>query len=245
MSTTIESAARSNHLAFTQAEFMKSCAHKIKPYGFQHFSYIRILDHQERILITSDPAYSELSITKKFHTYAFFGPRDLYTEGMFLIDFLDLGEIKTALSAHDINIGCIIIKKRKNYTDHYSFGTAKRTPGLNNFIINNLDLFEEVIEEFHARAETLIKQYQKNTLLYPASIDTTGLTDPNSRNINTQNIFTLREQEILRYIKKGLSSKHVSQNLNISHRTVEKHLENMLIKTNTHSRIQLLAKFKS
>lgn len=52
--------------------------------------------------------------------------------------------------------------------------------------------------------------------------------------------FTLSESRIIRYLVEGLTAKQIAQNLNISYRTVEKHIENCRIKALVRSRRELI-----
>jgi DNA-binding NarL/FixJ family response regulator len=51
---------------------------------------------------------------------------------------------------------------------------------------------------------------------------------------------TPRETEILRYVAKGLSYKDIAEQLVLSHRTVQNHVQNTLTKLQLHNRVQLV-----
>ncbi|WP_344169326.1 response regulator transcription factor [Pilimelia columellifera] len=50
---------------------------------------------------------------------------------------------------------------------------------------------------------------------------------------------TDRETEVLRFVAKGLSYKQIAERLNLSHRTVQNHVQNTLNKLQLHNRVQL------
>jgi DNA-binding NarL/FixJ family response regulator len=50
---------------------------------------------------------------------------------------------------------------------------------------------------------------------------------------------TERETEILRLVAKGLSSRQIAERLVISHRTVQNHTQNVLVKLQLHNRVEL------
>lgn len=56
---------------------------------------------------------------------------------------------------------------------------------------------------------------------------------------------TSREQEILRLLAKGLSNREMAEQLVIAESTLKRHLSNLYLKLNVHSRTQALAAFKS
>lgn len=51
---------------------------------------------------------------------------------------------------------------------------------------------------------------------------------------------TERETEVLRLVAKGLTAKQVAERLVLSHRTVENHVQNTLVKLQLHNRAQLV-----
>jgi DNA-binding CsgD family transcriptional regulator len=52
---------------------------------------------------------------------------------------------------------------------------------------------------------------------------------------------TEREAEVLRLVAEGWPNKTIASRLHRSHRTIEKHIESLLRKTNTHTRTELVA----
>ncbi|MDQ1295465.1 MAG: hypothetical protein QG608_3350 [Actinomycetota bacterium] len=50
---------------------------------------------------------------------------------------------------------------------------------------------------------------------------------------------TERETEVLRFVAKGLGSRRIAQRLQISHRTVQNHVQNTLNKLQLHNRVEL------
>lgn len=235
----VDTTSLKNHPAFANAEFMHSFIQHLRGKACHHFSYIRIMEGNKRMLLTSDPSYSELSIQKKFHRFAFFGPATDYKEGIFLTDFLNLGDARSGLSAHGIYQIIIFIKKRPHFIEHYAFGSNINDISQNHFFINNLATFEKIIQAFDSEAEPILSKYKTMPLIYPHSREHTGMANDNHLLTNTA-LFSKREQEILYLIKLGFSSKKIASELNASYRTIDKHIENMFIKTDAHSRIELL-----
>lgn len=54
-------------------------------------------------------------------------------------------------------------------------------------------------------------------------------------------VLTRREIEILEYVTLGLSAKEVAQHVNISPRTVERHVENIRLKLRARNRTHIVA----
>jgi DNA-binding CsgD family transcriptional regulator len=242
MSIDITRASLKNHPLFTRREFMQSFLTTLKNFGFTYFCYHRVLDAHQRIILSSKPEVSELFINKKLYKLALHASPESYSSGIFLHDFLNTQEIKHALSTFNLNSGVILVKKQVNFLEFFFWYAPKSTVALNHFIINNIDLFEAWIQEFRGRAQPILKQYQKNPLFYPRGVETIGLNQPLKQRPHFEYLLSPREREIFYLIKMGLSSKKMALQLNISNRTVDKHIENMFVKTNCNSRIELLQK---
>ena len=55
-------------------------------------------------------------------------------------------------------------------------------------------------------------------------------------------MYTKREKEIIKLLLQGKSSRSIAESLFISEHTVNKHVEHIFAKSNTHSRSQLILK---
>ncbi len=53
-------------------------------------------------------------------------------------------------------------------------------------------------------------------------------------------VLTPREREVLTYIAEGCTNREIAQTLVISHKTVDRHRENIMRKLNMHSRVELV-----
>lgn len=73
-------------------------------------------------------------------------------------------------------------------------------------------------------AKLLVKDYLAEPQTEDDRLD--GLTD--------------REQEVLELVADGLTNREIGQQLNISHKTVARHRENIMEKLNLHSRVELV-----
>ena len=79
-------------------------------------------------------------------------------------------------------------------------------------------------------------QQLKNTPDQPINFETQEFFEGNCAKYN----FTEREKEIVALVKQGAPYKKISDQLNISERTVVRHIQNMFGKTNTHNKLDLL-----
>jgi len=61
--------------------------------------------------------------------------------------------------------------------------------------------------------------------------------------ILTNDLFTMRENEVLKYLVRGKTAKEIAIILKISYRTVQHHIEHMRTKSNSNSKSELIDKF--
>jgi two-component system response regulator NreC len=61
-----------------------------------------------------------------------------------------------------------------------------------------------------------------------------------SESDDAQEILTPREREVLTYIAEGYTNREIGRELTISHKTVDRHRENIMHKLNLHSRVELV-----
>lgn len=62
----------------------------------------------------------------------------------------------------------------------------------------------------------------------------------NSKNLQKAATLSTRELEILGLVADGLTNSEIAQNLEISKRTVDNHISNILTKTGTDNRVELV-----
>jgi two-component system response regulator NreC len=84
---------------------------------------------------------------------------------------------------------------------------------------------------------------QGNVFLYPSLAKLLvkdflhrGVEDEN----NVAEVLTPREREVLTYIAEGYTNRQIGEALTISHKTVDRHRENIMRKLNLHSRVELV-----
>ena len=67
------------------------------------------------------------------------------------------------------------------------------------------------------------------------------LNMPESLALNKDSLLTRRELEILEYVTRGLSAKEVARHINISPRTVDRHVECARLKLRARNRTHMVA----
>lgn len=170
-----------------------------------------------------------------------------YSDGMFYCfkqtDFVELFDFFSS------NSNIYFINKKLLYRFMLYFKEQAKTlmqKGENERIytlqnINSKQRNSEKIDEIKFINSTPIKQSSLNQNIL--DLHQTENQRPFFNNIDIHGIcFSNREKQILNYLPQGKTAKQIALILGISYRTVERHLENIRIKTNINSRSELIEK---
>lgn len=237
---------------------MRQLAKPLTQFGVEVFARVRIWPDQSFSLLTTHPEFSVLFVKEKFYEFAFAGRPDQYESGLILLDdtgicspevdrirnaFVDLSHVKLDLT---------IIEKQKECTDLYWFGTPAENVNTANFYLNKTHILQNFVQFFKCEGGWLLKESSRQQFIYPtACADNTLLISPDVHKIissqsagflKKSRSFTEKEWRCAQLVRQGKSPKEISQMLNRSTRTVEKHLINLRKKTNSKSLLELVAK---
>ena len=146
-----------------------------------------------------------------------------------------------------------LIEYHAQYTEYFAFYTPKSQAYAINSYLNNRDQLGRFCKYFHRRAIQLIQNADKEKLISPWRDKHTGMVLPENdqtlenkdlqlpvQHVHQTNALTPRQIEIADLLCEGISAKQMASLLFISKRTVEKHIENIKLKTGCHSRYQLI-----
>lgn len=149
--------------------------------------------------------------------------------------------------------GITICLKREYYDEIYCFYSDANNDMINRFYLNNIDLLKKFCEYFTKKAESIIVKGMKQKLHTPdLYLKKPSLKEPellydyskiesfaeivdirDSNMVRLSNIkFTRREIDCIKWYAEGKSAKEVGKILQLSNRTVEKHLDNAKKKVN-------------
>jgi len=88
-------------------------------------------------------------------------------------------------------------------------------------------------EELVAQVESSLKQASR--LLPPRAIS----TEPIFQNVPADVTLTPTELKVVQFVSQGMANREIAEEMNVSQRTVESHVSNMLAKTGLHNRTEL------
>lgn len=164
-----------------------------------------------------------------------------------------------------INIGnvLVIIKNYDTYCEFFFFGSSWNNVAINNFYFNNIDLLENFILNYREQTRKLYQRCDKQRILLSTDMVTNNTSIPGNVSDELKKRFlqdinylptTGKRVEHLRLSKQqhkcadlllsGKSAKSISEELNLSKRTVEYYLELIKTKFNCNNKTELIIKLK-
>ena len=145
---------------------------------------------------------------------------------------------------HKIYHGITFIRNNNNLCEFYNIGSGNKNPAILNELINNLDVFENFINDFHLKGKTLIQKavnnsiYFQNQNLSGSMIQINREIIKNKHDLNNIHL-TNREIDCLELAIEGKTAFVISKILNCSVRTIESRLENIKTKLDCNKMISL------
>lgn len=204
------------------------------------------------ILIVEDNQFAQLALLDKLSSFADVTVKHTVANGQLAIDFLAKQLVQLVLMdvempvMNGIEATAIIKQKYPNIKvvmitvyddDDYIFNAIKA--GADSYILK-----ETKADKIY---ETIIDTLNGGAVMSPSiAVKTLQLlkNGPTSKVENLPTVIELsgREAEILELLAKGMTNKHIAEQLFISPFTVKRHIENIYQKLQAHSRIELLNK---
>lgn len=236
-----------HHSLFSHQEISQICTPLFEHTRITHFTYSRLYDDGRVIVLVSDPTYHQHFWQQSYHTEFF----QNYSQGVHYVEDLSHQAIR---DAKDFGILHPMMKiyRRQDYYEGFGFGTSSAEIESINFYTQHIEIMNQFQLHFKNVAQPLIIEAQKHFL--DSEIHLEKKEDSLSYRSDTMfdtPFFWLENQKkaikiskqqhlCLKYLAHGFTSKGVAQKLNLSYRTIEKHLENIKQKLGLYDRNQLI-----
>ncbi len=231
---------------------VRELARPLEANGIIGFFYVRLYQNGEFSDLSSRPDWSIHYLQGLYSSR--YQPEDM-KDHLFLEHGVSLWEFnqhnpiwQDGKKVFGYGNGISICQDTEDYREVYSFYARSTDPKVNNFYINNIDYLKNFKSEFVNTGAPLIKQAEENRFILPEKhlnlVPKIQNDKPIVQNrlekkplIFTDNFgqpiaLTKRELCCIKWLAIGKSSKEISQQLDISHRTVENYIA--VIKTKLH-----------
>lgn len=249
----------------TMGDDMRALARPLADHGIMHFSHLRRWEDGAYSLLTSHPAFSVEFVRRKFYKKVFGGkPEDYHSGLLFMSDIeshihmiqqatIEVGGFKTDLMLSEATL---------SYVDFFWFGTARSNDLMHSFYLNRMDFIKGFVAYFKEAGCGMLSQTYRHRLMndepgseidvlrsgeayqLPFASDKEYLSSsrPSIVRASLRYHMTPKELECAMALCSGLSSKHIARQLNVSPRTVEKHIANMREKAGCDTTLKLVIK---
>lgn len=131
--------------------------------------------------------------------------------------------------------GLNYFRKSRNQLEIFQFTTPNKEPGILNYYMNHLDVYESFADHFIDKARPLIAEGKKHAFQSQHK-------PPFNRQTKNRLEFTQREMQILRYNAQFKTAKQIAKTLHLSVRTVENYLYRLKAKCGTNTKNELARK---
>lgn len=216
------------------------------------FSFYRIYPDNNRIFFSGSQSWLKNYFDKNYFVIQDYNkiaemshfvpwllwPKDDIIAQQLILDAHNNFDMGNAISIH---------KVQANYINVLSLRSTKYdTEAIYRYLMN-LSQIEYHIVQFLEKAEKIIKEAESRYIIQVPELN--KLVNKNKKffrePFSRKKIFTIREEECLREIVRGKTSKQIANILGISFRTVEIHVQNIKSKLCVHTKSDLITKITS
>lgn len=232
------------------------CHEFMKRYKLAFFGFLRCTQEGHSVLLSNQPEVFQYLIE---HEYPLTSPtpHDYQDAQAFHYLVPEIGPYQPAMHAVAQNFSLFnpfdIVYKHPGYYEMFCFGINKDDFSIASVYLNHLKNFELFCQKFKKDFSRLITSLTSRpiylsekiiqpvrNLILPESNDTLPPIPEKTFALYQSFGVSKREIECVEKLRRGFSAKQIAQELNISNRTVEKHLENARYKLSCTSKYDLV-----
>lgn len=258
-----------SHISLTACEDIKEiCSPLFKELNLKSFQYSRIYQDGSRSELSTHREYLKESFLQKKITNKVYSPNLLPTNQryLFITQWVESMPYEfnkkftrrlKAQQQHKFGNGFVIVNHQENFHECFHFYSPLDNKLSFHNYCQNLHLLEHFIFYFKDKGQDIIQRSVSQKLVPPWMKDTNSpllkIYNENEIVLNKMNVeryfidkgdfnthLTKREFRCASLLIKGYDFKSIANKLNISSRTVETHINNIKLKLNCHSRMQLV-----
>ena len=234
----------------------------LKIINIDSFTYLRFYKGGSVLRIETNLEYNKYMLNNAaVNTYQFIIDRIANGEKVTL-PFSPTDIVTSALEHCGIKAILSSFYSKDDYIEGWGIFSSRNDLDLTPSFISNIQLIERFIVYFNNVAKDLIQRAEKDKILFHSTLMTTDFdivcqqekvknflksTEPETWQMKVSNLLyvklTRTEVICLTYLLYGHSYKVIAGILNVSHKTIEKHMENIRAKTGLHCKQRLLQVF--
>jgi DNA-binding CsgD family transcriptional regulator len=216
------------------------CEPLFKYFDIGNFTYLQVFPDMSRVHLDSDPYWTETFYTRiEDYSKGYLTESHHWGTGYSPMLMLEDTCIPDCI-AHDAGEGVVLTKQLPGATEfaYITHSWKKYQESQLQLLLRNIDLLQLFLDYFRKEAKDLIDQSAKDPILCPfmqpreevQAFQTLDIERESFiRDINkryNKNDLTPRELDCIYYTSLDMTAKETARQLNISPKTVERHLEN-------------------
>ncbi len=248
------------HILYTSLSSVRQIIQPLKrAFNIKTFCYVKVNSDLSRVHLDTNYEWNQLFYKNVQHYYDTGGLSEGYhwESGYTLMSLLDDEECIADSRKFDVGDGIMFTEHKEGCTEIVFMAlSANYSPLEVNNLLNNIDLLKQFIPYFCEQASEIIAEAEKSPIILPflnnqdlrkTAITTDDLAREYKASINPNFTalmkLTKREVECFNAFLKGMTNKEIGNVLDISTRTVEKHLMNVKDKMGYKTLKKLAAEF--
>ena len=252
-----------NHILLNSAQEIDDiCKPLAEHFGVTFFGFVRAFNDNSRLHLTNHIGSAEY-FYDNYHRYrqqSTVQTDSNFSSGHFLCNNLPENEkliYDDVRNYFDLDHILMIIEENIDYRDFYFIGTDSSNYKIVSLYLSHLDLIYRFIDYFKETAKNLIVESHEHKLILP---DYT-ITEAGGFNFSHEKIaafnqsislpfshmvdgvqLTKRQADCLFYLTRGMTSKQIAKQLQLSPKTIEHYLINVKAKLDCNNRAELITK---
>lgn len=249
----------SHILLASSSEVDAICRPLKEAFNVTSFVYQRNFNDGSEIKLSNQPDWNKHFYEQGLYRLSGFEKHpDHYQTGLVVWSHLSHHQpILNAARHFNIDHGMTLIQKKPDGCEFYFIGTTPDKPFVTNLLLNNLDLLSQFTSYFKEQAAPLLKKANSERIFIPQkhhTVKSMELGIPYKTNmVTSNNIFnvkklyldnhqTLSQREIAcaKLLLQGKSARLIAEQLFLSPRTIETHIQHLKEKLNCRSKAELI-----
>ena len=252
---------KNSHLFLASSADVDAIIHPLKThFGVTSVVYQRNFNDGSEIRLSNQPAWVKHFYEQGYYRNSGFEKHPQHYQSGFVV-WAHLSHHQPILEAarrFNIDHGLTLIQKTANGCEFYFIGTTPDKPHVANLLLNNIEFLKRFTLYFKEQASLLLKNADSNRIIIPKKYENIycrelGIPYKNSplvkpvlkiKKIYLDNNVTLSSREIAcaKLLVLGKTAHAIAEQLYISPRTVETHLQHLKEKLHCRSKSELISK---
>ncbi len=198
------------------------CAQLFAEYGIRYFDYARYYQSGKCIALFSNSNYPDYFANHE--VFKSMPPLILSPGAHLWMEYIPRAFLNVVSETFNYDHGITICCNYPDYREVFNFAAKPENPHILSLYLNNLGILHKFKQDFLKKLAHVIHKLEKEPQIILTNQSKLLKPEPCSGILAN---LTKRQLDCLTLLSKGLTAKEIARKLNISFRTVEKHIDAM------------------